>query len=368
MSTASEPIRLPGLVDLHVHFRDPGQTAKEDFHSGTRSALAGGFTTVLDMPNNAVPVVSASLLAAKAAVAGAKIVCDAGLYLGSLGTDLDELSDPENLAWGLKLYLNRTTGGYLLGPDRLAAVFSAWHGRGPILVHAEADVIDTVLATAASTGRRVHICHVSRRAELEPVLAAKHDGVAVTCGVTPHHLFLTEADARRLGPFGEVRPRLALPSDVDFLWDHLGDIDVIESDHAPHTVEDKRQGAFGFPGLETTLPLLLHAEREGRLTRQDIVDKCSGAPRRILQLPEQPDTVVEVEPVEVGISARGLLTRAGWTPFEGRTGFGRVRRVVLRGEPVFQDGRVLAPPGSGRLLRPPRWSRPSDHTPIPQGS
>ncbi|MDQ1290075.1 MAG: Amidohydro-rel protein [Actinomycetota bacterium] len=352
MNAMPEPLRLPGLVDLHVHLRDPGQTAKEDFLTGTGAALAGGFTTVLDMPNNAVPVTTSELLEAKGSVARSRIVCDTGLYLGSLGEDLAELSDPSGLAWGLKLYLNRTTGGYLLDAERLSDVFLAWHGRGPILVHAEADVIGTVLAASRATGRRVHVCHVSRRAELEPILAAKADGTAVTCGVTPHHLFLTEDDARRLGPFGEVRPRLAPRPDVDFLWEHLDGIDVVESDHAPHTTADKEQGAFGFPGLETTLPLLLQAEREGQLTRADIVGKCALAPRTILGLPEQPDTVVEIEPVEFEIGSTGLLTRAGWTPFAGRPGFGRVHRVTLRGERVFEDGQVLAAPGSGRLLRP----------------
>jgi carbamoyl-phosphate synthase/aspartate carbamoyltransferase/dihydroorotase len=343
---------LPGLVDLHVHLRDPGQTPKEDFLTGTSAALAGGFTTVLDMPNNAVPVTTGPRLAAKAARARARTVCDVGLYLGSLGADLEQLRDPAGLAWGLKLYLNQTTGGYLLDAARLAEVFLAWHGRGPILVHAEADVIDTVLATSAASGRQVHVCHVSTRAELEPVLAAKRAGIPVTCGVTPHHLFLTQDDAERLGPFGEVRPRLAAPDDVAFLWDHLDQIDVIESDHAPHTRADKAQGAFGFPGLETTLPLLLAAEREGKISRADIIAKCATTPRAILGLPDQPDTSVEIDPVEFEITDTGLLTRAAWTPFAGRTGFGRIRRVILRGTVVFEDGRVIAAPGTGRVLSP----------------
>jgi len=117
---------------------------------------------------------------------------------------------------------------------------------------------------------------------------------------------------------------------------------------------DKAQGAFGFPGLETTLPLLLAAERDGRLSRADIVAKCATGPRAILGLPEQPDTVVEVDPVEFEITDTALLTRAAWTPFAGRTGFGRVRQVTLRGDVVFEDGRVIAAPGTGRVLSPGR--------------
>ncbi len=350
----SELIRLPGLVDLHVHLRDPGQTHKEDFLTGTSAALAGGFTTVLDMPNNAVPVTGAAVLSAKAELASSRVVCDVGLYLGSLGQDLPELADPAGLAWGVKLYLNVTTGGYLLDVERVADVMRAWPGPGPVLVHAESDVVGTALAAAAASGRRLHVCHVSCRAELEPVLAAKRAGLPVTCGVTPHHLFLTEDDAAQWGAFGQVRPSLATKADVEFLWEHLDGIDVVESDHAPHTAAEKKEGAFGFPGLETTLPLLLQAERQGLLTRADLIARCATNPRAILGLPEQPDTVVEVEPVEFEISAEGLHTRAAWTPFAGMRGFGRVRRVVLRGERVFEDGQVLAAPGTGRVLRPQR--------------
>lgn len=352
MTDSPSPIRLPGLVDLHVHLRDPGQTHKEDFLTGTSAALAGGFTTVLDMPNNAVPVTTAETLGDKERLARRRIVCDTGLYLGSLGEDLAGLARLHDRVWGLKLYLNATTGGYLMDAGRLARVLSAWPAGRPVLVHAESDVIGTVLRACRSSSRAVHVCHVSCRAELEPVLEAKAEGLPVTCGVTPHHLFLTDADAAAMGPVGEVRPRLKAVADRDYLWEHLDGIDVVESDHAPHTPEEKRRGTFGFPGLETTLPLLLQAEREGRLGRADIVEKCALAPRRVIGLPEQPDTWVDVDPVEFTISADGMRSRAAWTPFEGRTGFGRVREVTLRGTVVLREGRVLAAPGSARLLVP----------------
>ncbi|MDQ1292791.1 MAG: Amidohydro-rel protein [Actinomycetota bacterium] len=345
-------IRLPGLVDLHVHLRDPGQTHKEDFLTGTSAALAGGFTTVLDMPNNAVPVTTARTLSDKIETARRRIVCDTGLYLGSLGEDLSPLAELHDRVWGLKLYLNATTGSCLMDATRLARVFSAWPEGRPILLHAEADVIDTVVQACRSTGRAVHVCHVSSRAELEPVLEAKAEGLPVTCGVTPHHLFLTDEDATGMGPVGEVRPCLKSAADQYFLWENLHDIDVVESDHAPHTPEEKQRGTFGFPGLETTLPLLLQAEREGRLDLDAVVEKCALTPRRIAHLPEQPDTWVDVEPVEFTITAESMQSRAAWTPFAGRTGFGRVHEVTLRGEVVYRDGKVLARPGSGRLLTP----------------
>jgi dihydroorotase-like cyclic amidohydrolase len=181
-------------------------------------------------------------------------------------------------------------------------------------------------------------------------LKAKREGLDVTCGATPHHLFLTEQDRQRLGNFGAVKPELKPQADQDYLWEHFDEIDVVESDHAPHTVAEKEEGTFGFPGLETTLPLLLQAEREGRLKRAEVVAKLSDGPRRILGVPEDAETFVEVEPVEFEISARGMQSRAAWTPFAGRTGFGRVKRVTLHGAVAYEDGKILSKPGSGRIV------------------
>jgi carbamoyl-phosphate synthase/aspartate carbamoyltransferase/dihydroorotase len=349
-SAAPQFIRLPGLVDIHVHLRDPGQTHKETFLTGTSAALAGGFTTVLDMPNNATPITTPEALEAKRASARSQIVSDVGLYYGSLGDNLETFRDVQDRVCGLKLYLNVTTGNYVLGPEHLVKIFTAWNSSKPVLLHAEADVIAAALEATAQTGQATHVCHVSSRAELEPILAAKRRGLPVTCGVTPHHLFLTEADRERLGNFGAVKPELKPQADQDFLWEHLGDIDVVESDHAPHTVAEKEQGTFGFPGLETTLPLLLQAEREGRLTRADIISKLSDRPREILGLDADADTFIEVEPVAFEISAESMQSRAAWTPFAGQRGFGDVKRVVLHGAVVYENGQVTARPGSGHLL------------------
>lgn len=350
MTTTTPPIKLPGLIDIHVHLRDPGQTHKENFLTGTSAALAGGFTRVFDMPNNAVAITTEAILDEKIASAKRQVVSDIGFHFGSLGDNLDEFAKVMDKVRGLKLYLNVTTGGYKIDTDYLMKIFTAWNNPKPILLHAEADVIVTALEVAKTTGQKVHVCHVSQKSELEPILQAKADGVNVTCGVTPHHLFLTDDDAKRMGNFGSVKPELKPQADQDYLWEHLADIDVIESDHAPHTVAEKEAGTFGFPGLETTLPLLLQAEREGRLTRDDIIAKLVTGPSAILGLEPEDDTFVEVEPVEFEISDEHLQTRAGWTPFKGKTGFGKVSRVTLRGVLVYEDGKVIAAPGSGRIL------------------
>ena len=350
MNNSSSLIRLPGLIDIHVHLRDPGQTHKEDFLSGTGAALAGGFTRVFDMPNNAVPVTTPEVLDAKLASAKRQIVSDLGVYYGSLGDNVETFAGVQDRVRGLKLYLNVTTGGYKIDAAYLTKIFTAWHSEKPILLHAEADVIGTALEVARQTGQKVHVCHVSCRDELAPILQAKREGLDVTCGVTPHHLFLTEKDRERLGNFGAVKPELKPQADQDFLWEHFDEIDVVESDHAPHTVAEKEQGTFGFPGLETTLPLMLAAEHEGRLTHKDVLAKLDEGPRQILGLPEDPESFVEVEPVEFEINAKDMKSKAAWTPFEGRKGFGRVKRVTLHGVVVLEDGKILAEPGSGRLL------------------
>src|SRR3989344_4242333 len=144
--------RLPGLVDLHVHLRDPGQTHKEDFYTGTSAALAGGYVAIFDMPNNATPITTLETLEEKIQSAKNKIVCDAGFHFGSLGDYLDEFDKVKGKVFGLKLYLNVTTGNYLLEPDNLVKIYQAWPKSKPILLHAEADIIDTVLEAVRRSG------------------------------------------------------------------------------------------------------------------------------------------------------------------------------------------------------------------------
>ena len=199
----------------------------------------------------------------------------------------------------------------------------------------------------------LHVVHVSRRSEIELIRAAKDAGYPVTCEVTPHHLLLSADDLPTLGARGDMRPQLATPDDVDALWQNLGFVDVFATDHAPHTLAEKHAAAPppGVPGVETLLPLLLTAVHQEKLTLDDVVERCTVLPRQIYGLPEQPDTFVDVD-----VDSPYLLcdedqrTKAGWTPFAGREVFGRVERVVLRGATVYEDGRLLAKPGTGRVL------------------
>ena len=346
---------LPGLIDPHVHLREPGGTHKEDWDTGTAAALAGGFTAVLAMPNTRPPITDEESLALANKAALAKARCDYGQFVGAGPDNAAALPLLADKSCGLKMYLDQT-----YGPLRLDAMtlwmehFANWPSNRPIVAHAESRTLAAVILMAALYERPVHLAHVSLREEILLIRKAKEQGVPVTCEVTPHHLFLTEDDLPALGPGRcEVRPRLATTADRDALWENLAVIDCFATDHAPHTLaeKDSENPPPGFPGLETALALLLTAVKQGRLTLDDLTARMATNPRRIFGLPEQADTWIEVDPDEVWeVRAAELKSRCGWTPFEGWKLNGRVHRIVMRGKTVFQNHQVLALPGSGYNL------------------
>ncbi len=356
--------RLPGLIDGHVHLREPGGEQKEDLDSGTAAALAGGVTLVLDMPNTQPPIVDEQGLATKRRLAREKARCDIAFFLGATAENAVEAAALARRAVGLKIYLDQTYGPLRIqasadapgaGLVALLAHFRTWPADRPIAVHAEGLSAAMAIGLARTFGRRLHLCHVSLAAEIALARAAKAAGMDLTCEVTPHHLFLDEADARRLGAYGQMKPPLAKPADVAALWDNLDVIDQIATDHAPHTRAEK-EGQFpppGVPGLETTLPLLLTAVAEGRLTLERLLDMVHESPRRIWGLPRQAETWVEVDPdARYTLGEAPLQTRCGWTPFAGMAVQGQVCRVVLRGQAAYRDGQVLAEPGTGHIAEP----------------
>ena len=349
-------LRLPGLIDPHVHMREPGAVHKEDWDSGTAAALAGGFTTVLAMPNTAPPIFDARTLDLSLDAARSKARCDYGQFVGAGPDNSVAAAALASRSAGLKMYLDLTFGELRLDDMALwLPHFEHWPADAPIVVHAESRSMAAAILMAAIHGRSVHVAHISLREEILLIKAARESGLRVTCEVTPHHLFMSEdfLDSEHPGRT-EVRPRLARRSDVDALWANMDIIDCFATDHAPHTLQEKDSGKPppGFPGLETALPLLLTAVHEGRLTVQQIAEKCVTNPRRIFKLPEQPETWIEVdEQAQFEIHAADQHTRCGWTPFEGWKVRGRLRRVVLRGREVFKDGSLSAAPGFGRDIR-----------------
>jgi carbamoyl-phosphate synthase/aspartate carbamoyltransferase/dihydroorotase len=367
-------LRLPGLIDPHVHLREPGATHKEDWDSGTAAALASGVTMLLAMPNTKPPIFDAGTLAMALEAAHAKAHCDYAQYVGAGPDNAETVAALAPQAAGLKMYLDSTFGQLRLDDMTLwMPHFEKYPKEYPIVVHSESRSMAAAILFAAIYDRPVHIAHISLKEEVLLIKAAKERGIKVTCEVCPHHLFLTRDDippsppsplppgrvpvrveGRRGERRYEVRPRLASKEDAEALWANLDVIDCFATDHAPHTLAEKdgENPPPGFPGLETFLPLLLTAVSEGRLTIDDILEKSITNPRRIFHLPEQPETWVEVdENARYEIHAAQMHSRCGWTPFEGWQVKGRVTRVVLRGREAYKDGKILVEAGYGKNVR-----------------
>jgi len=348
-------VRLPGLIDPHVHLREPGATQKEDFETGTKAAIVGGYTTVLDMPNNPVATISPEALQEKINLAKGRIYCDVGFHFGASSSSIKYFTEVSKKVFGLKVYMNQTTGDLLMEDDQtLEAVFSAWPKDVPVLVHAEGDTLQKAISLAKKFGSKLHVCHVSLEKEVKLIKEAKASDLNLSCEVSCHHLFLTDKDAKRLGPYGMMKPPLSSKEDQEALWQAVvdGTIDMVASDHAPHTRAEKEgeKLIFGVPGLETTLPLLLTAVNDGRLTIERLVELTSTNPRNIFCLPEQKDTFVEVDMEEsYMIDEKNLQTKCGWTPFVGMKVTGKVKRVVLRGKEVFDGQNIFGP--FGQILK-----------------
>nr|CAH8847551.1 unnamed protein product [Trichobilharzia regenti] len=372
--TSSQIIYLPGLIDIHVHTRDPGMEYKEDWTTVTKAALAGGIVTILAMPNTDPAIVDEASFNVMSQRAASKACCDYGLFVGASPENVSNINSLSRKAIGLKMYLNETFTSLSLANrlDIWRQHFENWPADRPICCHAEGETVAAIIFLAELTSHSVHICHVARKAEIELIRDAKQRGVKVTCEVCPHHLFLTVDDLPHEGGWSEVRPRLGTADDVNALWANMHTIDCFATDHAPHTIAEKGKdpGAPpGFPGLETMLPLLLTAVYNGRLTLTELIERLYLNPCKIFGIGTAHtlnsvsrgiygETWVEVDmSVEWSIPGDAWKTRSetpkffsrsNWSPFAGRSVRGQVRRVMLRGHLAYVDGRVLVSPGFGK--------------------
>ncbi|MDX1992995.1 MAG: hypothetical protein SF029_11425 [bacterium] len=350
-------IEIPGMVDPHTHLRGMAWSHKATFASETAAAVAGGYWAVFDMPNTPPSTVSRAALDYKLSEISAQAVCDWGVYFGA--------SQQENQAkysgvvadvCGLKMFCNQTTGDLLIDdPAQRERHIAAWPGEKVISVHAEGNTVDDILALAKKYHKRVHFLHISTAYEIERLAAAKEAGLPITIGICPHHLWLTEEDLPVLRAFGLMKPELKTKADQAALWRALqmGIVDAVESDHAPHTITEKQseEPPYGVPGLETTLPLLLTAVHEGRLTLDAVVGLVADNPRRIFGLTCPPETYAVVDlDAAYTIERSNLRTACGWSPFEGMRVQGKVVETWIRGRRVYDGERVLAEAGDGRNL------------------
>ena len=373
---------LPGVIDSQVHFREPGLELKEDLESGSRAAVLGGVTAVFEMPNTKPNTDSAAAIADKLARAKDRMWCDHAFYVGATAANAPELKELERLPGtaGVKIFLGASTGDLLVAEDaELARVLAS--GKRRVAIHAEDEArmnarmdqrvagdpashpvwrddesallaTQRILRLAREARRRIHVLHITTPAELE--LLGRNKDIA-SCEVTPQHLTLAGEEAYpRLGTWAQMNPPIRSGAHRDGLWRWLnqGVPDVIGSDHAPHTREEKAKeypaSPSGMPGVQTLFPLMLNHFAEWRLTLQRLIDMTSAGPQRIFGIVgkgriavgyDADFTVVDLK-ARWTIEEEWLASRCGWSPFTGMTLTGKPVGTIVRGNRVMWEGQL----------------------------
>jgi dihydroorotase len=383
---------LPGVIDSQVHFREPGLEWKEDLETGSRSAVLGGVVAVFEMPNTEPTTTDAEALADKLARAKGRMHCDHAFWVGGTHENAAHLGELERLpgCCGVKVFMGASTGTLLVPDDAgVAAILrhitrrAAFHSEdeyrlaerralaraGDWTSHPEVrDAASAILSTrrlvalATELGKRIHVLHVSTAEEI--AFLAGHKDVA-SVEITPQHLTLTGPEAyRRLEGLAQMNPPIRDAAHQAALWRGIamGVADVLGSDHAPHTREEKARpypaSPSGMPGVQTLLPIMLNHVAEGRLSLERLVDLTSHGPGRIFglagkgRIAEGFDADLTLVDLEARRTLRhaDMASRAGWTPFDGLEVKGWPSATIIRGRIVMRDGEVTAP-GLGEPVR-----------------
>lgn len=344
---------LPGLIDPHVHLREPGDVYKEDFVTGSRAAIAGGFTTVIDMPNNKIPTITKEKFDEKIRLAKEKAICDVLFHFGGTDDNFDEVkkSDPQSM----KIYLGETTGMLVLkNPKSLEKHIADFPADRPIVIHAsdhsldeEANLektcatVENAINLAKKYNHKIHLAHASTKKEIHVAKRYKN----CTVEVAPHYLFLTSADRERLGVLGKVYPPLKSERKKIHLWSALERVDCIASDHAPHTRLDKENGSAGFPGLETSLAVMLKGCNLGFIDKIWLVQRMSQNVASIFNIKNKGQIrkgfvadITIVDPNKIWkVDGSDLETKCKWSPFEGMELKGKVHTVIKSGKVVYRE-------------------------------
>jgi dihydroorotase (multifunctional complex type) len=391
---------LPGLIDVHVHLRDEGKAHKEDFHSGTAAAAAGGMTTVLDMPNNDPVTMSAETLKNRIQIAERRVLVNVGFY-SEFPNDLNEVADVvAQGAVAFKLFMACQVGGLNIDDDEaLKEAFTAVGKSGvPVAVHAEdknllsanqeklkqanrhdvdafltahseqveLTAVKRLLKISAGIGVRLHFCHMTTEKGLNSVTEAKKSGRKVTCEVTPQHLLLSNADFKRCGLMLTIMPPLRSKNHVAALWKGIsaGWVDALGSDHAPHALSEKFASSVwdvkvGVPGLETTLPLMLTMVHKNRLSLAHVAQLLAEKPAEIFSLHDRgclkQDRKADLTVVDFKrkfrIDASKFHSKAKYSPFDGWEVQGRPVKTFVNGVLIMDEQEIVAKAGSGAVIR-----------------
>lgn len=368
ITTMSETIRLPALIDPHVHLREPSNNHAETIESGTYAALIGGMALIKDMPNNpGYPTWYLERLREKIAIAHKTAYIPVAFAAGSQPEqdNTGELQAMSELAIDLKLYGAPTTGNVRdYSAEDFEPIVREWHKVAPakpILFHAGQDNLgDMIDLVANKYNHRLHICHVNEPVQVTQVNIARDGDLPVSCGACPHHLLKTSHDRKTEGKFAEMMPPLADQVDAEQLMYLVADgsIQNIESDHAPHTKEAKLEAehsggsCFGVPGIEHVVPLMLYQYRKNRISLERLIDAMSTQPARLFGLKISPSTFTTWQLKENRIvESSDIASGAGWTPYGGMLTGGKLLRSVIGGKTVFENGetkKLTHPPVSNR--------------------
>ena len=393
---------LPGVIDAHVHFREPGLEYLEDFGTGSAAAAAGGVTTVLDMPSGTPPVDNLSNFRSKLERVGPKAFVDFGLYGMITNYNTGELRTlvAEGVA-GFKLYMSETAVKVAVPDDgeilaalqavastsRRVAVhaenngilqymnrFLRSRGRTDALAHpesrptlAEVEAIQRILLLGREAGVKLHIVHLSSGRGLEAIKAAKEAGVDVTAETCAHYLLLDTGDTSRLGSIMKINPPIRSAGDRAALWRGIldGSIDMLSSDHSPRPLDEKKkdniwEAAAGFGGVELSVPLMLTEVNRGRLALSDYVRISSQSPAKafglyprkgVIQVGSDADLTVVNLREEWTIRSEALHSKTRATPFDGQRVQGRASLTMVRGNIVAEGGEVVGKP-KGTFIKP----------------
>ena len=383
---------LPGMIDTQVHFREPGMEWKEDLETGSRGAVLGGVTAVFEMPNTRPTTTDKARLDDKLARANGRMHCDHAFYVGATHENAAELGELERSpgCCGVKVFMGASTGDLLIPDDEgIEAVLRSIHRRAafhsedearlaerrplarpgdwtshPEVRDVEAAVRSTrrLIGMAEKLGKRVHILHVTTAEEVE--IIAAHRAYA-TMEANPQHLTYAAPEVyERLKGYAQMNPPIREARHREGLWRGIvqGVVDVLGTDHAPHTKEEKEQpypaSPSGMPGVQTIVPVMLTHVAAGKLTLERFVDLMAHGPQRVFGLADKGRLAVgyDADFTVVDLKARrtirseDMATRSGWTPFDGFEATGWPMATIIRGKSVMRDGEVVLP-GQGRPCR-----------------
>ncbi len=382
---------LPGVIDAQVHFREPGLTHKEDLATGARAAVMGGVTAVFEMPNTNPQTTSAAALEDKLARARGRMACDYAFWVGGTHENVADLPELERLpgAAGIKVFMGSSTGSLLVADDagvreilKRVRRRAAFHSEDEARLNARKgeripgdpashpvwrDAIAALTCTqrlvrlAREARAQVHVLHISTREEIEFLAQAKD---VASCEATPHHLTLSSEDYARLGTKLQMNPPVRGPEHRDGVWRGIaqGIVDVLGSDHAPHTLEEKAKpypdSPSGMTGVQTLVPIMLDHVAAGRLSLARLVDLTSAGPQRLFGVTgkgriavgyDADLTVVDLKR-RMTISDSWIASRSRWTPYDGKTVTGWPVGTVVRGVRAMWEGELLAD-GGGQAVR-----------------